>query len=74
MVLHDVTNDTEFVKVASATLSSKRLLECDDNGGYVVTVPGGPEKSVPESDGHQILHHLLAQVVINSVKLFFFEE
>ena len=74
MILHNVSNDTEFVKVASATLSSERFLEGDNDGGNVVAVPGGPEEPVPEPDGHQILNHFLAQIVIDSVKLFFFEE
>ena len=74
MVLHNVSDDAEFVKVASATLSSEWFLEGDDDGGNVVAVPSGPEDSIPEPDGHQILHHFLAQVVINSVQLFLFEE
>ncbi len=74
MVLHNIANDAKLIEVTSATLSSKRLLERDDDGGDVVAVPCGTEEPVAKPDGHQVLHHFLAKVVVDTVKLFFFEE
>ena len=74
VILHDVADDAELIEVTATTLSSKRLLEGDDDGRDVVAVPRRAEEPVSESDGHQILNHLFAQVVVNAVELFFFEE
>ena len=35
--------------------------------------PSGAENLVPKSNGHQILNHFLAQVVIDSVNLKYFQ-
>ena len=67
--MHNVSDDAKLIKVAPSTLSSERLLEGDHHRGNVVSVPGGTEQPVPEPDGHQVLDHLLAQVVIDSVQL-----
>ena len=49
MILHDVPDDAELIEVAAAALSPERLLEGDDDGGNVVTVPGWTEQAVAES-------------------------
>ena len=49
VVLHHVSDDAELVKVASSALSAKRLLEGDEYGGDVVSVPGGVENAIAES-------------------------
>lgn len=74
MVLHDVADDAELIEVTAATLGSERLLEGDDDGRDVVAVPRRAEEPVSESDGHQILNHLFAQVVVDAVQLFLLEE
>lgn len=66
MVLHDITNDTELVKVAPATLGTKGLLEGDLDVVDVVSVPRGAEERVAKSKNQNVLDHLLAQVVVNS--------
>jgi hypothetical protein len=50
VVLHHISDDAEFVKVASSALSAKRLLEGDEHRGDVVSVPGGVENAVAESN------------------------
>lgn len=52
VVLHHVTDDAEFVKVAASALSAERLLEGDENGGDVVSVPGGIENAIAESESN----------------------
>jgi hypothetical protein len=71
--LHDVPDDAELVEVAAAALGPEGFLESDDHGGDVVAVPGRPEQAVAEPDGHQVLDHLLAQVVVNAIKLLLSE-
>jgi len=39
MILHDVPDDTELIKVPAATLSPERLCKGDENAGDVVTIP-----------------------------------
>ena len=65
MVLHDVPDDSELVKVSASSLGPERLLEADDHGGDVVAVPRWTEQHVGEAQRHQVLDHLLAQVVVN---------
>lgn len=74
VILHDVPDDPELVKVSSSTLGTKRLLERYLYGSDVVTVPGWTEYPVAEAQRHEILHHLLTQVVIDTVDLLFLEE
>lgn len=54
VVLHHVADDAEFVKVAASALSTKRLLEGDENGGDVVSVPGRVENAIAESANNLI--------------------
>lgn len=68
MVLHDISDDTELIKVASTTLGTKRLLEGDLNVVDVVTIPGGSQERVTKSENQDVLDHLLAKVVIDSEK------
>lgn len=70
-VLHDITNDTELVKVAATALSTEWLLECDLNVIDVVTVPGSTEEFVSESENQQIFDHLLTEIVVDTEKLIF---
>jgi hypothetical protein len=49
VVLHHVSDDAEFVKVATSALSAKWLLEGDEYGGDVVSVPGGVEDAIAKS-------------------------
>ena len=69
VVLQDVPDDAELVKVAAAALSAEGLLEGDNDGGDVVAVPRGAEDGVGESHGDQVLHHLLAEIVVDAVEL-----
>ena len=41
-----VPNDSKLVKVSSPALGAEGLLECDDDGCYVVSVPDGTEQPV----------------------------
>ena len=73
MVLHDISNDAELVEIAAAALGTERLFERDLDRGDVLPVPSGAENPVAEAQGHQVLDHLLAQVVVDTVELVFFE-
>lgn len=69
MVLHNITDDTELVKVPPTALSAKRLLEGDLHVVDVIPVPGRAEELVTKSQDQDILHHLLAQVMVNAEDL-----
>ena len=69
MILHDVANDAVPVKVATAPHRANVLLERDLHRLDVVAVPQRLEKDVPEAQHEQILHQLLAQVVVDAVQL-----
>ena len=74
MVLHDVSDDAKLVKVSTPAHSAKGLFEGDDDGGNVVPVPSGAEQDVTETEGDQVLHHLLAKVVVDTVDLLLLEQ
>lgn len=71
MVLHDIADDAEFVKVSTSSFCAEGLFEGDLNAVNVVAVPGGSEEFVTESENEEVLHHLLSEVVVNTEDLFF---
>lgn len=74
MILHHIANDSEFVEISAATLRAERFLEGNENRRDVLTIPCRVEELIAESDGHQVLHHFLAQVMVNTVELILSEE
>lgn len=69
-VLHDITDDAKFVKVATAALCAERFLESDLDVGDRVLVEGRVNKMVAEAEHEDVLDHLLAEVVVNTEDLF----
>ena len=74
MVLHHVSDDSKLVKVTTTALSTEGFLESDGDAGNVVSAPGGTKDHVSKSQADQVLHHLLAKVVINPVQLVLREQ
>lgn len=69
MVLHDVAHDAKLVKVAATALGADLFLEGDLDVGDVGAVPARAKDLVGESEDHDVLDHLLAQVVVDAVDL-----
>jgi hypothetical protein len=69
MVLHNVTDDAKLIKVPSSSLGTEGLLECDLNIVDVVSVPGGAQERVTETQDQNVLYHLLAEVVVDTEQL-----
>jgi hypothetical protein len=69
MVLHDISDNPKPIKIAAATFGTKRLFEGDLYIVDVVTIPGCAEELITKSQNQNILHHFLAQVVINTENL-----
>jgi hypothetical protein len=69
MVLHDIADDAEFVKVTTTALRAEGLFERDLNVVDVVTVPSGTEEGVTKSKNENVLDHLLAKIVIDTEEL-----
>ena len=69
MVLHDIANDAELVEVAATALGAKGLLEGNLDVVDVVSVPGGAEELVAESENEDVLDHLLSEVVVDTEDL-----
>lgn len=87
-VLHDISNDAKFVKVAASAFCAEWLLENDLSHisfatipalyatPYLhvvdmISVPGRTEEFVSESQDEDVLHHLLAEIVIDTEELLF---
>lgn len=68
-VLENVTNDTELVEVAAATLSTERLLECNLDVADGVLVPAGAERNVGKAEHEDVLDHLLPEIMIDTERL-----
>lgn len=54
MVLHDITNDAELVKVTAPAFGAERLFEVDLHRGDVVAIPGRIENAIAESETNRI--------------------
>ncbi|MCY1511548.1 hypothetical protein D9M68_459760 [compost metagenome] len=67
MVLDHVAQLAGLVEVAPAALDAHLLGHGDFHVGNVVLVPLGLEQAVGEAQGDQVLHRLLAQVVVDPV-------
>ena len=55
MVLHDVPNDAELVKILGPSIRTKALLECNLYIADVTPIPQGHDKGVGKSERKQIL-------------------
>jgi len=66
MILHDIANDADIVKVPSSSLCTERFLESDLDVGDVLTIPSGAEEGVCKTQYKDILDHFLAEVVIDA--------
>mmetsp|Transcript_16308 Transcript_16308/g.48909 ORF Transcript_16308/g.48909 Transcript_16308/m.48909 type:complete len:388 (+) Transcript_16308:465-1628(+) len=69
VILDDIPNDAELVKVAAPPLRAKRLLEANLHVGNVVAVPAGGNNGIGEPQHDQVLCQLLAQVVVDPENL-----
>ncbi len=73
VVLHHVAHGAGLVVVAAAVLHAQGLAHADL---HVVDVPGAPdrlEQGIGEAQRHEVLHRLLAQVVVDAEHLGFAE-
>jgi hypothetical protein len=68
-VLHNVTDNSEFIKVSTPAFCSERLLERYLDIINVTTVPDLAKQDVGEAECHQIFDHFLAEVVVNAIYL-----
>ena len=67
VVLHDVANDAVVVEVATATVHAQGLLEDDLHVVDVLATPESVDDHVGEARHQQVLHHLLAEVVVDTL-------
>ena len=70
-VLHDIAHDTKLVKITATSLGTDLFLEGDLDVRDMVAIPARSKDLVRESQDHDVLDHFLAQVVIDTVDLFF---
>lgn len=69
MVLTNVPNDTKLIKVPAPSFGAKRFLERDLNVADKVLVETGFEPNVSKPEQQDVLDHLFAQVVVNTISL-----
>ena len=74
MVWDHIPQRTGFVVVSAATLDPERLRDCDLDVIYKIAVPNGLENAVSETEYQNVLHGLFAQVMIDTIDLFFLEK
>src|SRR6516162_11570086 len=73
MVLDHVAHGSTFLVITAPTLDADGFGGCDLNLVYVAPVPERLENTVAEPEGQNVLHRLLAQVVVDPVDLVFRE-
>ena len=66
MVLHDVANRTDFLIEFAAALDAEFLGHRDLHAFDVVPVPDRLEKGIREAEIEQVLHRLLAEIVVDA--------
>ena len=74
VVLHHVAYDAGSVVVAGAVADGEILGDGDLDVVDVVAVPEGLEEDVAKAEDHEVLHGLLAEVVVDAVDLLLAEE
>lgn len=74
MILHNVSDNTEIVEIPSSALSAERFFERDENGSDTLPVPRRSKDPITETQSEHILHHLLAQIMVDPVHLIFAEQ
>jgi hypothetical protein len=67
VVLHHVTNDSYVIKIPAAAFRTERFFENNLHRLDVLAIPKGLEDRVRKAQDHQILNHLLAKVMVNTV-------
>jgi hypothetical protein len=71
MVLHHVPQLAGLVEIAPTTLDPHLLGDSDLDMINGVVIPVGGEDGVGETEGQQVHHRFLAQIVINTIDLAF---
>jgi hypothetical protein len=66
MVLHDISDDAEFVKVAASAFCAKGFFEGDLHVGDVLAGPSCTEEGICKTEDEQVLDHFLAEVMVNA--------
>ncbi len=74
VVLNHVAQLTGLIEVAPAALDADFLGNRDFHVGNMVLVPLGLEQAVGETQGNEVLHRVLAQIVVDAVDAVFREE
>ena len=73
MILHHVAQGTRFFVESAPVTDADRLRDRDLHVVDVVAVPNGLEDAVGKAEHEDVLHRLLAQVVIDAEHLVFLE-
>src|ERR1700757_5218443 len=73
MVRHHVAQGAGGVVVIAAAADGKRFGDRDLNVVDVIAIPDRLEQSVGEAQHHDVLHRLLAEIVIDAENLVFLE-
>ena len=67
VVLHHISDYSKLVKVSTTSLCSEGFLESNLDTGNAISVPSRSKYHVPEPEADEVLHHLLAEVVVYPV-------
>ncbi|MNW63225.1 hypothetical protein D3C74_414080 [compost metagenome] len=71
MILPHITQSAGVIIISTALFNADRLPQCNLNVCDVFIVPERFEEGVPEANHFDILHHFLAQIVINPIDFLF---
>ena len=74
VVLLNITDNAEFVKVAASALSTERLLEGDLNVVDELVVEASIDQGVAETHDEQVFDHFFSEVVVDTESLLLLPE
>ncbi len=74
VVLHHIADRPRFLVIAAAPFQSDVLRHCDLHMVNIAAVPYRLEDAICQAEDEDVLHRFFAQVVIDAVDLFLFED
>lgn len=69
MVLHDISNDSKFVKVSTTPFSTKWFLEGNLYVVDVVSIPCSTKEFITKPQDQDVLDHFLSKIMIDTENL-----
>ena len=69
MILNDIPDNAILIKVPAPPIGTKRLFKREHNALHMVPIPHILHPNISKSHHHEVLHHFLSEVVIDTEEI-----